>query len=431
VATSCGGCPSGTSYGPDETVPTIATTTQELDAERAVLAYNAMQGYFYAPSVYPGDTSSLYAQSYPASASASRYSFLWPFSRAMAGTVALAGIPSSLLGGVNYFADAADRLTGLSRYWSGNGYDSYPPAPYGSGGDKYYDDAGWVGLTSVQDYQVTGNPTALQDAKNVFNWVWPGGWAGSASFEPGGIYWVNQGVGLGVSNHDRTTNSTGPNAEESLLLANLDPTNAATYDAAATSEYAWVNHYLYNVPNSASDPNPTDAEGPNPNYNPGEVALMVDKVRGSNALDPALWTYNQGTMIGANVREYQATGQAGYLEDAQAIATTALNKFNESQYLNNQPAAFNAIFFSGLLDLYTVTSDPALQSNIIQTIQTYANDAWSYYRTAQNLFRFPSSQNSGYQLLDQGAMVEIYAMLAWNPSNYGKLPQVRRGAEAR
>jgi Glycosyl hydrolase family 76 len=426
VATSCHGCQSGTTYGADQTFPTIPRTTQELDAERAVLSYNAMQNYFYASNVYPGDTSSLYTESYPASASANRYSFLWAFSRAMAGTVALAGVPSSLLGGTNYFADAADRLVGLSRYWTGAGYDSYPPAPYGSGGDKYYDDAGWIGLTSMQDYQVTGSPTALQDAKNVFNWVWPGGWAGSWPYEPGGIFWVNQGVGAGVSNHDRTTNSTAPNAELALLLNYFDPSNAATYQSAATDMYGWVNHYLYNVPNSSAHPNPTDPDGPNPNYNPGEVALMVDKVRGANTIDPALWSYNQGTMIALNVREYELTGQADYLTEAQNIATTALSTFNETNYVDTQQAPYNAIFFSGLLELYSVTSDSALQSSIISTIQTYANDAWSSYRNAHDLFRFPSSQDSGYQLLDQGAMVEIYAMLAWNPTNYGKLPQVRR-----
>jgi hypothetical protein len=127
-------------------------------------------------------------------------------------------------------------------------------------------------------------------------------------------------------------------------------------------------------------------------------------------------------MIAANVREYQATGQTSYLSDAEAIAITALNKFTETDYLQDQPAAFNAIFFRGLLVLYTVTSDATLKAQIIQTIQTYANDAWTYYRNANNLFRFPSSSGAGYQLLDQGAMLQIYAMLAWSPGQYEKLP---------
>jgi hypothetical protein len=69
-----------------------------------------------------------------------------------------------------------------------------------------------------------------------------------------------------------------------------------------------------------------------------------------------------------------------------------------------------------------VTHDTNLRSNIIQTIQTYADDAWNNHRSSSGLFSFPSSPGPGYQLLDQGAMLQIYAMLAWDPSNYGKLP---------
>jgi len=126
-------------------------------------------------------------------------------------------------------------------------------------------------------------------------------------------------------------------------------------------------------------------------------------------------------MIAANVREYQKTGNSAYLSDAEAIANTALSTFNETYYINHS-AAFNAIFFRGLLVPYSVTGDTVLKTNIIQTIQTYANDAWNNHRSSQGLFSFASSHGTGYQLLDQGAMLQIYAMLAWNPSDYAKLP---------
>src|SRR5581483_4821046 len=132
---------SGVACSSDRAFTTLPTP-QQLAASRAVATYDAMQQYFYAPHVYHGDNSSLYTENYPQSGR--RYSFLWPFSQAMAGTIALAGIPSGLVGGGSYQTDVADRLTGLSRYWGTNssapGYDSCPPAPYGAGGDKYYDD---------------------------------------------------------------------------------------------------------------------------------------------------------------------------------------------------------------------------------------------------------------------------------------------------
>jgi hypothetical protein len=431
VSSSLGGLAAGTTYhyrlhassapgaacGSDRTF-TTSMSPQQSNANRAVATYSALQQHFYAANAYRGNTSSLYTENYPQSGN--RYSHLWPFSRVLAGTIALSGIPSALLGGASYQADVADRLTGLSRYWDSRptapGYDSYPPAPYGSGGDKYYDDQAWVGLAAAQNYAITGDPSSLADAKNVFNVVYPGGWAGSANFEPGGIYWVQQGVGVGLTNASRTTNSTAPNAEIALLLENFDPANAASYDAGASAMYGWVNHYLYNVAT-----NPTDPNAPNPNYDSSAPAMMFDSITTSNTINETLYTYNQGTMIAANVREYQKTGNHVYLSNAESIANTALSTFNEAYYINHS-AAFNAIFFRGLLVLYSVSSDANLRSNIIGTIQTYANDAWNNHRSSNGLFSFPSSSGPGYLLLDQGAMLEIYAMLAWDPSNYGKLP---------
>jgi len=407
----------GIAYGWDHTF-TTTITEQQVDADRALATYRAMQQYFYAASVYPGDGSSLYAENYPSSGR--RYSFLWSFSRALAGTITLAGVPGQLLDGASYGADVTDRLTGLSRYWDGSsspgGYDSYPPSPYGGGGDKYYDDQAWVGLAAAENYAMTGNPTSLADAKNVFNFAYPGGWGGGASFDPGGLYWVQQGTGVGLTNHDRTTTSNAPNAEIALLLEGFDPVNATTYDTGARAMYGWVNHYLYNV-----NANPTDPNAPNPNYDPNQPALVFDKVTGSNGIDETLYTYNQGTMIAANVREYQRTGNGAYLSDAEAIARTALSNFNEAYYMVHS-AAFNAIFFRGLLVLYAVTGDTNLRSSIIQTIQAYADDAWNNHRSANGLFSFVSSPTPGYQLLDQGALLQIYAMLAWNPSEYANLP---------
>lgn len=408
---------SGAACSADRSFSTVMTT-QQSDASRAVATYGAIQQRFYAPNVYAGDTSSLYTGNYPQSGN--RYAFLWSFSRVLAGTITLAGIPSVLVGGSDYKPDVSDRLSGLSHYWEntspGPGYASYPPAPYGNGGDKFYDDDAWIGLATAQNYALTGDPTSLADAKRAFNFVYPGGWAGNAVFEPGGIYWVNQGVGVGAGNHDRTTTSNAPNAEIALLLENADPANAAYYDAAASNIYGWVNHYLYNV-----SINPTDPNAPNPNYDPNQPALMFDKVRGNNTIDETLYTYNQGTMIAADVREYQKTGNPLYLSQAEALAKTALATFNESYYITHS-AAFNAIYFRGLLTLYSVTSDTQLQSEIVQTIQTYADDAWTNHRSASGLFSFASHSGTGYQLLDQGAMLQIYAMLCWNPSEYLKLP---------
>jgi hypothetical protein len=211
-------------------------------------------------------------------------------------------------------------------------------------------------------------------------------------------------------------NSTAPNAEIALLLENFDSAQGDTYDTGASAMYGWVNQYLYNVAT-----NPTDPSAPNPNYDPSQPALMFDNITTANTISKTLYSYNQGTMIAANVREYRKTRESAFLSEAEAIANTALSTFNESYYISHS-AAFNAIFFRGLLVLYSAISDASLQAKILQAIEAYADDAWTNHRSSDGLFSFPSSSGTGYQLLDQGAMLQIYAMLAWNSSDYDKLP---------
>jgi hypothetical protein len=53
-------------------------------------------------------------------------------------------------------------------------------------------------------------------------------------------------------------------------------------------------------------------------------------------------------------------------------------------------------------------------------VKTYAQDAWSNYRTPDNLFKFSKSATR-FELLDQGAMLQILATLAWDPGKYPML----------
>jgi predicted alpha-1,6-mannanase (GH76 family) len=247
--------------------------------------------------------------------------------------------------------------------------------------------------------------------------VYPSGWDGnSGDFDPGGTFWVQQGAGVGFTNHDRVTTSNAPNAELAFRLEQLDPSHQATYDTAAMMMYGWVNHNLYNV-----ETNPTDPNAPNPNYDKSKPPLVFDKVT-DRRIDKTLWTYNQGTMIAANVLAYHDTGKTTYLTNAEALANASLENFTEADYLNTQPAPFVAIYFRGLLILYAATSDTTLRAKILQAAQTYADDAWNNYRNGQNLIHLPSSPGSSYRLLDQGALLALYAALAWDPSQYDMLP---------
>jgi hypothetical protein len=94
-----------------------------------------------------------------------------------------------------------------------------------------------------------------------------------------------------------------------------------------------------------------------------------------------------------------------------------------------QPPPFNAMFFQNLLMLYPHV-DATLQSDIVQSLRAYADWAWqnpSARDPETDLFYFDDAgQPTGgggqpAQLRDQGAMVQLYALLAWDRADYGKL----------
>jgi predicted alpha-1,6-mannanase (GH76 family) len=316
----------------------------------------------------------------------------------------LAGIPARHLGGQDYGAAVDDVLAGLAYYHDVEahppGYDGRVLAPAGAGGDKYYDDAAWIGLALAQHHRVTGSASSLQAARDVLDFVYPGGWDVNpdAAF-PGGVFWVQQGIGLGVSNHDRTTTSNAPNAELAFQLAQLDPARGAVYERVGSRIHAWVSQTLYDL----------DGSG-----------LVYDHVRGDGTIDPTLYTYNQGVLVAADVMRYRLTHDPVWLFQAQALASAALAHFSPSYYLSHS-AAFNAIYFRGLLQLSAVLPDVQLQIAITSAMEAYAEGVWRDCRSAEGLYRFADSPDGGYSVIDQGAVLQLFATLAWDPGDYPKL----------
>lgn len=330
---------------------------------------------------------------------------LWPFSRALVATLDLAGIADGL-SEVDATEAIEENLAQLERYWNASGD---PPA-YASdvrgtriGGDRYYDDNAWIGLALVQLERMHPHSGGLDRAQELFRFA-VSGWDRRPAPYPGGVFWVEQGRGLGTKNHDRNTVSNAPNAELGFHLEELTGRTAVEPGAIGANEmYEWV---LTTFDASRC----TDSPG---------TGLFWDKVRGDGTLDKTLWTYNQGSMVGANVllarihRDMRDT----YLDRSEAIARTALDHFEREGY-DRHPPAFNAIFFRNLLLLHPVTRDAKLQRDIINHIRRYADDAWCRTRDRHDRFHL---HQGGVTLLNQSALVQILALLAWDPSEYRKL----------
>lgn len=385
-------------------------TDRQTNARRAVVAYNAMQRHFFA-----NDGTSLYRE-IGTWLGPGRHAYLWEFSRALSGTLALAGLPNGLVGGVSYAADVQDRFRGLEQYWNATAsppaYDSNVPSQ--GGGDRYYDDNAWVALSFIQLYRM-GLTTSLERATQLWAFATSGWDRIEGDPFPGGIFWVQQERSvMGHTNHDRGAGVTGGGAELGFHLHLL--TGSSDYDGdgmvaarpaslGATNMLNWVNAHL----DSSRD----------------GTGLFWNAVRRDGSVDTNIWSYVQGTMIGANVLRFQVTADASHLERAVGIARKTL-AYHDG--FTGQTPQFVAMLLQNVLML--LKHDGSLRDEALGAIQTYGDWAWndpSVRDPKTSLFYFTEggqpnrSRRQTAQLRDQGAMVQLYALLAWDPADYGKL----------
>ncbi|HXW34547.1 MAG TPA: glycoside hydrolase family 76 protein [Acidimicrobiales bacterium] len=296
-----------------------ATTGASVDEARALASYEALQQALYEPAAQ------LY-QGLPAN-SCDPYSCLWPYTNATAGTEYLYASP----GGTTYRPDVSTRIESLSNYWDPNEISasgaSQPPAyesavapPEGPGGNTYYDDNAWVALDLIDGYYLTADSTDLSMAQNIFNFVITGWDTSSTDGCPGGVFWED------VTGSQRNTTANAANAEVGLELYQL--TKNTSDLSWATRMYQWVNTCL-----EASS------------------GLYYDHVNSDGSVNTTIWSYNQGTMIGADVLLYSTYKDLTYLRYAKRTASAAVAYFGTGATLDDQGPAFNSIYFRDLFVL--------------------------------------------------------------------------------
>ena len=345
---------------------------------RALAAFEAMQAHYYiaGSGLYNGEP----------------FSFLWPFSQALAATVSMANIPRVP---ASVTEEVHVRLLGLASYLDTTNsgapegtYTSSLPAfdatvapPTGPGGTKYYDDNDWVAIEEARLYKRTGNPALLGGAEGIMAFEMAG-WQTNPELPcPGGIPFTNS-----PENNQRNTVTNAPAAELGVQLYQI--THNVAYLQFAEQAYEWVRRCLLQPSN-----------------------LYADHINNRGIVDQALWSYSQGTMIGAGTLLYQATHNSAFLFQARQTAAAALAYFTLERLIGENPF-FPSVYFRNLLYLDSVTHDPPGPA----LAQAYANNAWQNLRLSNNLF--VSGSPASAQLLFQAAIVQVYALLSTPPSTY-------------
>jgi Glycosyl hydrolase family 76 len=287
----------------------------------------------------------------------------WPHSQAAAAALDVALV----CGG---WANARRSLAGLERYRRGRAYNP----TVGRGRQvRFYDDNAWIGLDFIQAFESSGQARDLRRAERVFSWLETG-------LSPhGGMYWNEADL-------VRNAATNGPALQLALRL--FEETGRQRYLDRAGQIDAFLNQQL------------RSPDG-----------LIYDGVTDDGSVDRRLWSYNQGTYIGASVQLYRATGDPAYLDRAIETASAALARFGDNDRLWRQPPAFNAIFFRNLLDVDVVAPDPRYRA----ALDAYLTRARDSARTGFGLYQGGGlgfyGPGDGVQLVDQAAFVQMHALL--------------------
>jgi predicted alpha-1,6-mannanase (GH76 family) len=232
--------------------------------------------------------------------------------------------------------------------------------------NKFFDDNGWWGLAWVAAYDLTGEQRYLAAARTIFaNMVT--GWDDTCG---GGVWW----------NTDRKYKNAITNELFLTLAARLHQRAGGgnEYLDWALREWDWFT-----------------ARGLI-----GPKGLINDGLTGECVNNGGLtWTYNQGVVLGGLAALHEITGEAAYLQQAEAIADAALGELVtseaqgtpgiliECEELKTDPKdadrpQFKGIFMRNLYDLQLLSRRPAYS----QFIRANASSIWDHARNDKNQF---------------------------------------------
>jgi hypothetical protein len=320
---------------------------------------NNIYKYFY------DGQNSLYYENNDVQANEKKHSYLWPLCALMQAT----NEEEVLFPSKDFMSPV---MKAIHQY-----YNDIPPAPgyqaYVTKEEKdsrFYDDNQWIAIACADAYNRTKEKKYLDIAKSIYHFMM----TGYDTLSGGGLYWKED------EKNSKNTCSNGPGIIVALQLYKI--TKEKNYLDTALVLYSWVNKHLQ-TPDG----------------------LYYDNIRiPSLKIDSAIYTYNTGTMLQSNVLLYEITRDKKYLNEAERIASAAKQHFYKNYKLPGN-YWFNAVLLRGEIALYKIDNN----KNHIQFFIDDANRVWKDEKNEEGLVGKKDRRKS---LIDQAAMIEIYARLA-------------------
>lgn len=232
----------------------------------------------------------------------------------------------------------------------------------------YYDDNQWIAIASMDAYKRKHEKRYLDTTKMIYRFML----GGLDTVAGGGIYWREK---------DKTTKNTCSNGPGVLVALQLyKATHEKKYLQTAVEIYNWTQKHLQ-----------------------APEGVYYDNIKlPSMELAKATFTYNTGTMLQSAALLYTITKDKKYLTEAQRVAKAGRAHFFKNGRLPNE-YWFNAVMLRGYVELYKIDKNPEW----INFFRQDADRIWEQERDARNLV----GNKPEKRLIDQGAMIEIYAVL--------------------
>jgi uncharacterized protein YyaL (SSP411 family) len=234
-------------------------------------------------------------------------------------------------------------------------------------GSRFYDDNEWIAIACLDIYQRTKQQVYLKMGESLFDFVM----TGQDNLTDGGIYWREDG------RDSKNACSNAPAILVALRLYNF--THKPVYLSKALKLYEWINRKLR-----------------------AKSGLFYDAVLlPSLEVDKRLYAYNSGVMLQVNVVLFKLTKEEKYIKEARTIASALSIEGKNSNF--GPDYWFQTVALRGFVELYGV--DHKVER--FQFIKDEAERVWKNERDANNLLGLKDQK----RLIDQSAMMEIYALL--------------------
>lgn len=293
---------------------------------------------------------------------------LWPLGEVLAAAAAM--LPLDV---IDRHTTVEPLLRGLERYRAGHGYGPFP-------GDRtrYFDDNAWIALDLLQLGLLIGDSSYEHQAAELFEFI------GDGEGDDGGVLWVE-------GQASRNTCSTGPAAQVALRL--FAATRESRYLDFARRQLDFLRQRLR-----------------------GKDGLYADHVRADGSVEPTVWSYNQGTPIGAMVLMSRITGEREWLQLASETAHAAMRWFEIDDRLWRSPPVFNAVYFRNLLALVAASADASL----LEPLDRYLDRVWreARHRRTGLFVRGGIGSYDGRPAIDHAGITQLLAFRAWDPERW-------------